>query len=146
MPGDGSMNCGAPSRVAKREFSRPVFGDAATPDWGAVVPAANNGEWLDAAELRARLLDEIETKTGAQAAVRAEESAGVRWPLAVDLTGLEHLDAAALEVLLAAASEVRGRGGRLHFNNCTASLERWFGHAGAEELLQGGYMRTAGPR
>jgi anti-anti-sigma regulatory factor len=96
----------------------------------AGIPAAAGGDWMGAFELRALLLDTIGAKTGAEG--NPASSAVV-----VDLSGLEHLDAAALQVLLAADRELHGRGTGLQFQNCSPSLERWLRYAGAEDLLKG---------
>ncbi len=127
--------------------SRADSDELGSPAQGPVLRAGDGRQWLDPNQLRASLLDAID-------AGRAREDDGL--PLregvaggrniVVDLSGLEHLDAAVLEVLLAAARELRGRGGRLRLEHCSESLERWFGYAGAEELRCGdGQSGVVGP-
>lgn len=98
---------------------------------GATVRAGRHGEWLDPEDLRAKLVSEIEHATGV---VADGVPAGQRG-IVVDMSELEHLEAAGLEVLLAAHAELCRRGQRLHVQNCSESLEHWFGYAGADELL-----------
>ena len=96
---------------------------------GTVIPAAHGRDWMGASELRARLLDAAEGKDGA--------GPNAASAVVVDLSGLEHLDAAALQIFLAADTQLHGRGTRLQFQNCSPSLERWFRYAGAQDLLHG---------
>lgn len=58
--------------------------------------------------------------------------------LAVDLSGLEHLDASALQVLLAIEAAQRQRGGGLEFTHVSDNLRKWFDYAGAAGLLSAG--------
>ncbi len=54
----------------------------------------------------------------------------------VPLDGLEHLDASALQILLALAAELRRTGHNLELAGPQAALERWFEIAGAAALLR----------
>jgi anti-anti-sigma factor len=55
--------------------------------------------------------------------------------LVLDLSGVDHLDASALQVLLAIRAEEQQRGGCLQLVNPSVSLRRWFDYAGAASLL-----------
>ena len=54
----------------------------------------------------------------------------------VFLESVDHLDASALQLLLALAAELRKGGRRLELVRPSGALERWFHYAGASALLQ----------
>jgi anti-anti-sigma factor len=85
-----------------------------------------SGEWMDPAEMR-------------QAAGKYFEwpEASTAGELALDLSGLEHLDASALQVLLAIRAEQLRRNGRLRLANASENLRKWFAWAGADDLFVG---------
>lgn len=85
--------------------------------------AGRSGEWMEASALRLRA---IELFAGSPDAPASD--------LVLDLEGLDHLDASALQVLLAIAADQRRRGGALQIEHISASLQQWFGYAGAAEL------------
>ena len=51
----------------------------------------------------------------------------------LNLDGIEHLDASALQILLALETEQKRRGGRLELGNVSQHLRHWFEYAGATE-------------
>jgi hypothetical protein len=55
--------------------------------------------------------------------------------LAIDVAGLDYLEANVLQVLLAVRDELVRRGRHLQVLNPSSSLREWFGFAGAEDLL-----------
>ena len=83
----------------------------------ACIEVDRSGEWMPAEEL-------VEA---AQAALAAGN--GVR----VHLGALDHLDASALQILLALGAEQKRRGKPLQLANASGSLRRWFELAGAAE-------------
>ncbi|MFP5227346.1 MAG: STAS domain-containing protein [Acidobacteriota bacterium] len=89
----------------------------------ARLHASRAGEWMEASAIRAWALEQF-------------QSSGERTrALVLDLEGIDHLDASALQVLLAIGVEQRRRGGHLHLEQVSAGLRSWFGFAGATELL-----------
>ncbi len=82
-----------------------------------------SGEWMEAAEVRQWAMEQLARGAGEPAP-----------ELVIDLEGLDHLDASALQVLLAMGAEQHRRGGSLRLEHVSASLERWFGYAGAADL------------
>jgi anti-anti-sigma regulatory factor len=54
----------------------------------------------------------------------------------VSLESLEHLDASALQILIALAASLQRDAHRLELANPPAALERWFSLAGATALLR----------
>ena len=94
---------------------------------------SRSGEWMDAAELRACAMTHA---SGDRASDRASDLAAESAPhLVLDLKGLDHLDARALQVVLAIRAGERGRGRELALEHVSGSLSRWFAWAGAEDLI-----------
>jgi ABC-type transporter Mla MlaB component len=98
------------------------------------LAAAHGGEWIDAGQLHQWAMEQLglPVKGATADGRRADRSAG---DLAVDVAGLEFLEAGALQVLLALRSEQAHRGHRLHLLNPSQSLREWFEFAGAADLL-----------
>jgi anti-anti-sigma regulatory factor len=80
----------------------------------AVIFVTREGEWLPPEELRAITLSAVDTDGS----------------LTVNLEGVEHLDASALQMLLALAAERKKRGKGLRLANASLALSRWFEYAG----------------
>ncbi len=102
----------------------------AEPPMGApavTLHAARSGQWIEAEAIRRWAVEQPEPPAGASPANAPE--------LILDLSGLEHLDTSALQILLALDREQRQRGGQLRLENPSASLRRWFDYAGAGALL-----------
>ena len=74
-----------------------------------------SGDWMPAEELR-------------DAALVALEAAG---DVTVNLANLDHLDASALQILLALDAEQKRRGRNLELVNASTHLVQWFHYAGA---------------
>src|ERR1700722_4788327 len=81
-----------------------------------VIIVTREGEWLPPQELRAIALSAVDTDSN----------------LTVNLEGVEHLDASALQMLLALAAERKKRGKGLRLANVSLALSRWFEYAGGE--------------
>jgi anti-anti-sigma factor len=81
-----------------------------------VILVTREGEWLPPGELRALALSAVDAD-------------GI---LIVNLEGVEHLDASALQLLLALAAERKKRGKGLRLANASLALSRWFEYAGGE--------------
>jgi anti-anti-sigma regulatory factor len=79
-----------------------------------VILVTREGEWLPPEELRAIALSAVDTDG----------------PLTVNVEGVEHLDASALQMLLALAAERKKRGKGLRLANASLDLSRWFEYAG----------------
>lgn len=82
--------------------------------------AARSGQWMEAAAIRRWGLES-----------RPDISM-----IVLDLEGLEHLDASALQVLLAIGHEQRRHGRDLRLKNVSEGLRRWFDYAGADGLFR----------
>ena len=120
-----------------KEFLPTVLAEDAGSSRDRVIDAGCKGEWTDADDLRLKLMAEIDCRSRHDDAILAgDASTESRFDLAIDLSGLDHLNAGALEVLLAAEAELHGRGGRLVLAGVSESLERWFGYAGADVWLR----------
>jgi anti-anti-sigma factor len=84
----------------------------------AVILVTREGEWLPSEELRALALSAVDTDGN----------------LTVNLEGVEHLDASALQMLLALAVERKKRGKGLRLANASLALSRWFEYAGGGHI------------
>lgn len=96
--------------------------------------AAANGEWKEVSNLyQWANLQLGESRNTVTTDIRSEYcDAG---DLAVDVAGLDYLEANVLQVLLAVRDELVSRGQHLQVLNPSSSLREWFGFAGAEDLL-----------
>jgi anti-anti-sigma factor len=83
------------------------------------IDVDRSGDWMPAEELR-------------QAAIAALTTSN---DMALNLEGIEHLDASAMQVLLALEIEQINRGRHLDLVNASPSLRRWFELAGASDHL-----------
>jgi anti-anti-sigma factor len=79
-----------------------------------VILVTREGEWLPPEELLAIARSASETEGN----------------LIVDLEGVDHLDASALQILLALAAERKKRGKGLRLAKASVALSRWFEYAG----------------
>lgn len=79
-----------------------------------VILVTREGEWLPPEELRAIALSAVDTSGD----------------LTLNLEGVEHLDASALQILLALAAERKKRGQGLRLANASMALSHWFEYAG----------------
>lgn len=100
----------APNELTSNELtSSPVL------DAPIRVKAADAGEWLPAETLKAEFV---------RAVVDGKS-------ITVDLDSLTHLDAGALQVLLAAELELKRSSKSLTLENVSDDLKAWLGYAGA---------------
>lgn len=79
------------------------------------INAGRSGEWIPAEEL-------LET---------AKAALGRKKNVALNLDKIDHLDASALQILLALEAAEKGQGRQLQLVNASPNLERWFGYSGA---------------
>ena len=87
----------------------------------AVIDAERAGRWMPAEELREAAL--AATKQGQD--------------LTLNLNGIDHLEASALQVLLAADAEQRQQGRHLVLSNASPGLRQWLEYSGAAERFFG---------
>jgi anti-anti-sigma regulatory factor len=78
-----------------------------------------SGEWMPAEDLLATAL----------------EAVGQSREITIDLAGVNHLDASALQILLAIEQDQKSRQRGFHLANASAQLRAYFDHAGARERL-----------
>lgn len=62
--------------------------------------------------------------------------------ITLDLANVDHLDASALQILLALDAEQKQRGHRLRLIRLSAQLQTWFGHAGALDVFSVDAIRS----
>ena len=125
MPNPAARQHGA----ARPEDKEPACGLSAAPPHTGVctiqsVRACHAGEWVDSAALRAEALEHL------------SDPAHNASDLVVDLEGVDHLEAGALQVLVALSVEQHRRGVRLFCHGASSELQHWFGLAGAADLVQ----------
>lgn len=85
------------------------------------IQVERSGEWMPAEELREAALEAL-----------CEER-----DIVLDMANIGHLDASALQILLALHRAQALRGRTLALHHASPSLMEWFSYAGAaEELLQ----------
>lgn len=104
-----------------------------------VAPFAIDVEATDAPEhVVVRPTGEIDIATGPvlEAKVEALVEAGVR-QCAIDLSGVEFIDSAGLQMVLAARSALRRVGGEVSLLGASPSVERILDISGMTALLQG---------
>jgi anti-anti-sigma factor len=82
-----------------------------------VINVTRDGDWLPPQEFRAVALS----------------AAGTEGDLTVSLQAVDHLDASALQILLALAEERKKRGKGLRLADTSPALSRWFEYAGGRE-------------
>jgi anti-anti-sigma factor len=83
-----------------------------------VIRVTHEGNWLPAEQLRTVALSALNTKGR----------------LILNLQEVDHLDADALQILLALARERKKQGGALTLAEVSTSLARWFEYAGARDI------------
>jgi anti-anti-sigma factor len=101
---------------------------------GSVLHMGRSGQWMEPSEILQHLRENLDRS--------ADGAPGETGDVLLDLSGLEHLDGSALQVLLAIQTEQRQRGAFLKLLNASKSLRKWFEYAGAAELL--GVTETTG--
>lgn len=83
----------------------------------AVIELERSGEWMPAEELRETAI----------AALKASHD------MTLNLDKIDHLDASAMQILLALDAEQKNRGQHLHLVNASPQLRQWFEFSGAAE-------------
>jgi anti-anti-sigma factor len=84
-----------------------------------VVEVERSGDWMPVEELRAAALAALEAGND----------------VSLHLDGIDHLDASALQILLALVAEQKQRGRQLELANTSSHLRQWFDYAGAAEVF-----------
>lgn len=112
------------TRAAKPPLTLPLEADAEP----IRIEACRSGEWMPEEDLRTEALSALQAGGD----------------VTVNLGNLEHLDASALQVLLALAAGQAKRGRRLELANASAHLRQWFEFAGAAERFSMAAPREAG--
>jgi anti-anti-sigma regulatory factor len=84
-----------------------------------VINVTRDGDWLPPQEFRAIALS----------AARTEGN------LTISLEAVDHLDASALQILLALAAERKKQGKGLRLADTSLALSRWFEYAGGRENI-----------
>jgi len=102
---------------AKRK-SLPRKAEASDPRQASIV-AGRDGDWMPAEDLR---------EAGLAALAEGKS-------FSIDLGNIGHLDASALQILLALDAEQRKRGVRLNLISSSPALRQWFELAGAGQQL-----------
>jgi anti-anti-sigma regulatory factor len=108
----------------RRKNVRPrIRKEPATMQGGCVlIEAERAGDWMPVEELREAAL--VATQSGRD--------------VTVNLDRIDHLDASALQILLALGAEQRKLEHKLELANVSANLRRWFEYAGAaDQFFQG---------
>ena len=82
-----------------------------------VVEVERSGDWMPADELRAAALAALEAGND----------------VSLHLGGIDHLDASALQILLALDAEQKVQGRHLELANAAPHLRQWFEYAGAAD-------------
>lgn len=82
-----------------------------------VIKVERSGDWLPVEEFRSAVLAAVESGSD----------------VIIDLDKINHLDASALQVLLALVAEQKKRGRSLVMENSSSSLRHWFEYAGAAQ-------------
>jgi MFS superfamily sulfate permease-like transporter len=85
----------------------------------SAITVTRGGDWLPPEEFRSVAL----------------AAAGAEGNLIVNLQGVDHLDASALQILLALAAERKKRGQGLKLAHASLALSRWFEYAGGRENI-----------
>lgn len=98
----------------------------------ATIEVARGGEWMEPEQLRRWALEQM----GDGPAKEAGSPGANR--LTMDLAGVDYLDAATLQILLAIEAELQPRGGHLRLIHASEQLQQWFDFAGAGNLIQAG--------
>lgn len=110
-----------PRERATRVRTERESGTPTRPPESIRLHATRSNEWIDAGEMRQWAIEHIAGRE-------------VRTVVA-DLAGADHLDASALQILLALRNELNRHGGVLQLENPSEAMTRWFQYAGAGELL-----------
>jgi ABC-type transporter Mla MlaB component len=82
-----------------------------------IIEVERSGDWMPPEELRAAALGAVEAGSD----------------VTLHLGGIDHLDASALQIVLALDAEQEEQGRHLHLANASAHLREWFEYAGVAE-------------
>jgi anti-anti-sigma regulatory factor len=87
----------------------------------AQIDAGRSGDWMPAQELKVAVLAALESNCG----------------VTINLDRIDHLDASAMQILLALDLEQKRRGKDLQLINASANLQRWFEYSGSASHFSG---------
>jgi len=102
--------------VSKRKIRSAAPGP---PPSSHVLKVGRDGDWLGPDEFRKACAEAVDTHLDVY----------------IDLEGVDHLDASALQILLALRVEQQQNGHRLSLGNPSPALVRWFEFAGATQMF-----------
>jgi anti-anti-sigma factor len=106
-----------PERAAKARRKHSSSAGAETAIGTSLIQVERSGEWMPAEELwEAALAALVEGKD-----------------VTVDLDRVDHLDASALQILLALDVELKNGGHKLRLKKASERLRKWFDFAGVDE-------------
>jgi anti-anti-sigma factor len=89
------------------------------------IELIESGEWLPADAMAAKILTALQQSNDVE----------------IDLAGIDYLDAASLQILLALMFEQKKQGKALRLNQPSSSLAEWFNYAGATQCLEEAWNR-----
>ena len=101
----------------------------------STIHVAQSGEWIQAEDLRQQAMEQLGCAASATSPGPGKPIAGKQVDLVLNLGGVDHLDASALQILLAIQAEELLKGRRMQVTNSSALLKQWFEYAGAGALL-----------
>lgn len=138
-----------PRAPRKAPARSPVKDSAAGPS--CEIQAAHGGDWIEAGALRQWAMEQLGLASGVAAGAPEGNADADPLPptprdLTVDLGGVDHLEGAALQILLAIRAEQNGRGRALRLTNASEQLRAWFEYAGAADLLDADHRPVAAAR
>ena len=116
MTGNGLNGQGAKKKNKRGRQPGEALEDESGP---FLLSLFRSGEWLPPEELRAKAL----------------EAAQVASDVTIDLAEVDHLDASALQILLALARDRQEKGRALRLPNASPVLCQWFEYAGTSSYL-----------
>lgn len=83
----------------------------------SIVAVVEDGGWAPAQQLKDRALEAAITSNN----------------IALDFSGIDHLEASGLQVILACSADCKSAGKSLELLNVSSGLRVWFDHCGASE-------------
>lgn len=113
------MNTNIQSDSSRKRSRKSFRGQREHSSDAATIHAVRGGDWAPAEELKELALQ----------ALREGKD------LSVNLSGVGHLDASVLQVLLAIETEQKRKGSKIQLLNASTDLQKWFEYSGAAAHL-----------